>query len=70
MMTVANMAKAMDILPKMDALCTAVELRTSAFSALTSITGKNSSNTEAQTPPPKLGCNVRNLGSCHLENNA
>lgn len=70
MMTVANMVKAMNILLKMTVWCTAAKLQTSSLTALTSITGKNPSNTEARTPPPKLDCNVRNLGSCRLENNA
>ena len=34
----------------MTVLCTAAKLHTSSFAALTSITGKNPSNTEAQTP--------------------
>lgn len=50
-MTVTNMAKAMNILLKMAVWCTATKLQTSSFTALTSITGKNPSNTEAHTIP-------------------
>jgi hypothetical protein len=50
-MTVTNLAKAMNILLKMAVWCTAAKLQTSSFTALTSITGKNPSNTEAQALP-------------------
>lgn len=53
MMTVANMAKAMNILLKMTVLCKAAKLQTSNFTALTSITGINPSNGETHVPPPK-----------------
>lgn len=68
-MAVANMAKAMDI-HLIIILFTVAKLRTSAFAVLTSITGKNPSNTELVPLPQKSGCNVSNLGSCHLEINA
>jgi hypothetical protein len=67
--TVTNMAKAMNILLKMTVWCTAAKLRTSCFTALTSITGKKPQIWKLK-PSPKSGCNVRNLGSCRLENNA
>ena len=48
------MAKAMNILLKMTVWCTAAKLQTSRFTVLTSIIGKNPSNTEARTLP-KIG---------------
>ncbi len=53
-MTVIDLAKAMNILLKMTVWCTAAKLRTSCFTALTSITGKNPSNSEAHILP-KIG---------------
>lgn len=50
-MTVIDLAKAMNILLKMTVWCTAAKLQTSNFTALTSITGKNPSNTEAHILP-------------------
>ena len=50
-MAAANMAKAMDIHLSI-IFFTVAKLRTSAFAALTSITGKNPSNGEKQCPPP------------------
>ena len=67
--TVTNMAKAMNILLKMTVLCTAAKLQTFSFTCLTSITGKIP-QIRKLISSPKSGCNVRNLGSRHLENNA
>lgn len=51
-MTVIDLAKAMNILLKMTVWCTAAKLQTSSLTALTSITGKNPSNSEVRTLPP------------------